>query len=596
MAGRPLRRMRMNPTTGDETVQRILRENNREDLNLSGLDLRELDFLGANLYEAILNGANLTDANLGGANLSNANLSNANLTNANLEVADLTAANLTGANLEGANLRGANLGGANLTGANLKDANLNYASLNEANLRKANLVVAHLFRANLTSANLTNANLNEANLREANLDRANLEGAELWHASLIDAHLASAHFTGADLSGADLSGANLTDANLTNAYLKGVRLRGANLKGANLSNANLYLAILNGAKLNGADLTGANLSSAYLGDANLTGANLTNANLTDAYLEGANLEDANFTDANLHNAVGYVPPVPPVRRRAFGRATGTALKLASPDTPADPKDFKKRFPKEFDLLTRRGLAGRPFRPEAVAAIQKQLSSPVEWLITKAKYTSSAQRYCSEPNDVLLLNVDLKDPSFTARQRKALRTLAEVSRRSGHPQEKGDLFTIGWVRYCAGPDSWLIEEVQSDVLVARTGLKDPTTRRKLERAGIEPEGIEEAIATLAPYTEAFFHDAVGVLFEYARAAGAEVEMLEYGFKVKDGAARRFWPLECDEMNGNRTYCHPPKAIYSELPREMGMALRKGSRTLPDVSSEVWAYRPNPFRRK
>jgi len=586
MAGRPLRRMRLNPSTGDETVQRILRENNRTGLDLSGLSLVGLDLAGANLYEA-----NLNEANLNGANLTSATL-----TNANFEVANLTGANLTGANLEGANLRKANLGGANLTGANLNNANLNHANLREANLRKANLVVAHLFRANLTSANLTNANLNEANFREANLDRANLEGAELWHANLIDAQLASAHFTGADLSGADLSGANLEGANLTIAYLKGVRLRGANLKGANLSNANLYFANLSDAKLNGADLIGANLTDANLTIAKLTGANLTKANLTNANLEGANLEGANFTDANLTNAIGYEPPVPPVRRRTFGRATGTALKLASPDTPSDPKDFKKRFPKEFDLLTRRGLAGRPFRPEAVAAIQKQLASPVEWLITKKKYTSSAQRYCSEPNDVLLLNVDLKDPSFTARQRKALRTLAEVSRRSEHPQENGDLFTIGWVRYCAGPDSWLIEEVQSDVLVARTGLKDPTTRRKLERAGIEPEGIEEAIATLAPYTEAFFHDAVGVLFEYARAAGAEVEMLEYGFKVKDGATRGFWPLDCDERNGNRTYCHPPKALYSELPREMGMALRKGSRTLPAVSDEVWAYRPNPSRRK
>jgi hypothetical protein len=459
----------MNPPTGDETVQRILLENNRGGLNLSGLDLAGLD------------------------------LTNANLTDANLYKADLGGANLTGAYLTG----------------------------------------AYLHRANLTDATLEGADLGGANLRRANLERAYLEVANLSRANLYNASLTTAN----------LEGANLEGANLTNAYLKG----------------------------------------AMLFRANLTGANLTGANLIDADLEGANL-----TDANLYNVIGYVPPV---RRRTFGRATGTALKLAAPDTPSDPKDFKKRFPKEFDLLARRSLAGRPFRPEAVAAIQKQLASPVEWLITKKKYSENTQRYCSKPNDVLLLNVDLKDPSFTERQRKALRALAEVSRRSQHPMEKGDLFTIGWVRYCAGPDSWLIEEVQSDVLVARTGLKDPTTRRKLEEAGIEPEGIEEALAALAPYTEAFFHDAVGVLFEYARAAGAEVEMLEYGFKVKDGATRGFWPLECYGGNGNRTYCHPPKAIYSDLPREMGMALRKGSRVLPAVSdAEVWVYRPNPSRRK
>ena len=373
-------------------------------------------------------------------------------------------------------------------------------------------------------------------------------------------------------------------------------LVGANLRGANLTSAFLRGADLTGANLSYANLRGANLTSATLTGANLTRANLTRANLRRANLTGANLTGADLTDAVLTGAIGYVPPVVErERRRTSGRATGTALKLAAPDAPVEPREFKRRFPREFDLLSRRGLAGRPFRPEAVAAIQKQLASPVEWVVTQQKYKSDAQRYCDTPNKVLLLNIDLTGSALTERQQAALRKLAEVSRRSGHPHEKGDLFTVGWVRYCVGPGAWLIEEVQSDVQVARTGLKDPATRTKLADAGIEPESFEEAIAALAPYTEAFFHDAVGLVFELAHQAGVEVEMLEYKFKVRDGADRGFWPLECPEEDGRKVPCHPPKDVYSDLPGEMGMQLRAGSRTLPDVSgAQVWAYRPNPAR--
>ena len=337
----------------------------------------------------------------------------------------------------------------------------------------------------------------------------------------------------------------------------------------NLRGADLFGADLRGADLRDADLTGANLRYAVLVGASLINATLTGADLSHAFLTGAEL-----TGAELTGAVGYYAYVPPERRRTSGRATGAALKLAAPDAPVDPREFKKRFPREFDLLARRGLAGRPFRPEAVAAIQKQLASPVEWVVTRSRYKSDTQRYCAVPNDVLLLNIDLSDSALTERQRAALRKLAEVSRRSGHPHEKGKLFTIGWVRYCAGDGAWLIEEVQSDVQVARTGLKDPATRTKLADAGIDAESFEEAIAALAPYTEAFYHDAIGLVFEMAKAEGVEVEMLEYEAKRRYGS---------------------PRGIYTDLPREMGMQLREGSRVLSDANvAQVWAYRPNPAR--
>ena len=354
----------------------------------------------------------------------------------------------------------------------------------------------------------------------------------------------------------------------------------------NLRGADLFGANLTGADLTGADLTGANLRYAVLVGASLINAILTGADLSHAFLTGAEL-----TGAELTGAVGYYAYVPPERRRTSGRATGAALKLAAPDAPLDPREFKKRFPREFDLLARRGLAGRPFRPEAIAAIQKQLASPVEWVVTKKRYTSRAQRYCSGPNDVLLLNIDLTDPHFTEHQRSDLRKIARDSRHPQHPYEKGDLFTIGWVRYCVGPGAWLIEEVQSGVRSVRFGPADPRTLRHLASVGVQSDISEDSIAALAPYAEAFYRDAIGLVFELAHQAGVEVEMLEYGFKIEDGGRRGFWWIRCPQ--GQK--CHPPKDIYTDLPREMGMQLRKGSRVLPDISdAQVWAYRPNPAR--
>ena len=477
----------------------------------------------------------------------------------NLFEADLTRADLGGANLARADLSGAYLNGAILHGANLTGAILRGAILHGAHLTGAVLTGAILRGAILHGANLTGANLIDADIREADLSDAILRNAIL--------------------NGADLLGADLTDATLSNADLRGANLAYAILTEATLARADLRGADLTGAKLRGANLVSADLSRASLVSADLTGARLVRAGLTSANLTGADLEDADLEDADFTGAIGYIPAVVTSgRRRTSGRATGAALKLSAPDAPVDPREFKRRFPKEFDLLARRGLAGRPFRPEAVAAIQKQLASPVEWVVTQQKYKSRTQRYCATPNKVLLLNVDLSDSALTERQRAALSKLAEVSRRSGHPHEKGKLFTIGWVRYCVGSSAWLIEEVQSDVQVARTGLKDPETRTKLASAGIDAESFEEAIAALAPYTEAFYHDAIGLVFEMAKAEGVEVEMLEYEAKREFGS---------------------PRGIYTDLPREMGMAMREGSRVLPDESDgidRVWAYRPNPPRRR
>ena len=82
--------------------------------------------------ECDLSGVDLPDSSLINADLSNANLSHADLTEADLTEADLTEADLTEADLTGTNLNGADLNGADLTGADLTGANLTIAHLDRA--------------------------------------------------------------------------------------------------------------------------------------------------------------------------------------------------------------------------------------------------------------------------------------------------------------------------------------------------------------------------------------------------------------------------------------------------------------------------------
>jgi Pentapeptide repeats (8 copies) len=114
----------------------------------------------------------------------NINLSGSDLTGASFEKADLNGVELTGANLTRAWLRGANvfeplLTGANLTGAWLREAKLTFAHLYGANFTGANLTGADLSHADLGRADFTRANLTSVNLTEANLTLAKLIDADL---------------------------------------------------------------------------------------------------------------------------------------------------------------------------------------------------------------------------------------------------------------------------------------------------------------------------------------------------------------------------------------------------------------------------------
>ena len=452
-------------------------------------------------------------------------------------VADLGRAYLAGANLEDADLYRAYLAGASLEGANLKGANLRGASL---------------YRANLTRANLEGAYLAGANLESANLVFANLEGANLASANLI---------------GALLTGAGLVDANLFGAYLSGANLTGANLAGANL--------------------VGANLRDARLVDANLFGANLSGANLADANLFGANLSGANLADTDgldaLSDATGVtwpagfsLPTTEVTPYRSYGKKSAAILKLRKPDTPRAAKEFKKKYPTEFEVL-KQDTQGRDFSDQIIAQIAARHVTPFDWAITYGKYTPGTQRLCSEPNKVIKANIDLMDPRFTDREREILGKIMELSRRSGHPVERHRFFTIGWVRYCELPDikTILVEEVQSDVQGVRKGLKDPDTRRQLESGGLNAEEIEAATALLLPYTERFYEDALGIIFDIAQKSGSKVEMLHYDTKRRFGS---------------------PSAVYTDLPRSMGMKLSPGSDVLPgrDDVEQTWKITPNRKR--
>ena len=535
---------------------------NLQGANLTGANLTDASLPIANLSRAILEGADLDRADLRSANLSYANLDSASLKSANLTGADLTDAILRGANLTRANLKGAYLAGANLTGANLDGANLTRADLTRANLRDARLGGVNLTRANLTGANLTRANLTDANLEGANLTDADLEGANL---------------RGASLTGADLEGANLTDANLD-----GASLADANLFAANLADASLTGALVADANLSRANLLGADLRGASLTRANLYGANLTRAHLTDANLTGANLEDTDGLDA-LGDATGvtwpagFSLPTPEVTPyRAYGKQSAAVLKLRKPDTPRAAKEFKKKYPTEFEVL-KQDTQGRDFSDQIIAQIAARHVTPFDWAITYGKYTSGMQRLCSEPNKVIKANVDLTDPRFTDREREILGKIREISRQSGHPTERHPFFTIGWVRYCELPNikTILVEEVQSDVQGVRKGLKDPATRRQLESGGLNAEEIEAATALLLPYTERFYEDALGIIFDIAQKSGSKVEMLHYDTKRRFGS---------------------PSAVYTDLPRSMGMKLSPGSDVLPgdDDVKQTWKITPNRKR--
>ena len=407
-----------------------------------------------------------------------------------------------------------------------------------------------------------NADLPYANLRGADLTGAHLEGAFLQHAYLEGAILKDAN-----LEGAFLELAYLEDANLEGAHLKDADLSYARLKGANLKDAHLERAFLQHAHLEGADFTNANLSKARILSTDLSESVLTNTNFSEARYNKYTEFPVDFDKRRIFSKIHD--------RRSYGEMTGAVLKLGKPDSPSRAADFKRQYPSEFERLIK-DTGGRDFTDSVKETIRNKYRTPFDWYVTRIKYQSEGQRLSTKYNDVILLNIIIDTLDATPKQIELVKKLAELSRRSEHPNADYPLFTIGWVRFDTNEAHkvYLVEEVQSDVWAVRKQTKnvDEKTQSQLRKAGIAPEDFDELFEVLRPYAERFYEDALGILFMEAEEKGYSVEMLGYEDK-KDFKS--------------------PRSIYTDLPRKMGMRPQP-TQTHLELKDKVSYYKPNPSR--
>jgi len=431
--------------------------------------------------------------------------------------------------------------------------------------------------------------------------RKNFDQSDLDRALAGDKNLTEADLHDADLTGVDLRGADLRDADLTYANLKDVEYDDSTiwpesvrdvlcvwqgdkyLNYADLIFANLSGADLTGARLTNAKLSAADLTDAKLNGANLTGANLRGATLTRADLNGAILDDIEYDEYTRWPA-GFTLWQPKRHlKRAYGSMTGPVLKFGKPEVPYRARDFKQKYPQEFDLL-KRMTGGADFSPQFAENLRQTNLTPYDWIVTHGKYKEeNKHRLCPEPNFLLTLNIDMDDERFTAHQKDVLRKLATTSKRSGHPYERDPLFTVGWVRICRDDANgvWLVEEVQSDIHIVR-GKMDSEQHGSLSKAD-----LVEVMEVMQPYIDRFYADALGITLIEAEKLGYEVEMLDHVTKMRQGLAGT------DEHGVTVSAAKP---LYRDLPASMGISAKRRSKVLPDLQEDVRWTRPNPRLRR
>ena len=141
------------------------------------------DLEGANLYQELQDDSSFwrrDEIRLSGINLRDANLKGANLMKADAWDADFSNANLQEANLANTQLRGANFTDAKLQNANLANADIGQTNFTNANLTNADLTGVEGGR----HTNFTNVNLTNAKLVNTELEGANLAGTQPWKAIL----------------------------------------------------------------------------------------------------------------------------------------------------------------------------------------------------------------------------------------------------------------------------------------------------------------------------------------------------------------------------------------------------------------------------
>jgi hypothetical protein len=262
--------------------------------------------------------------------------------------------------------------------------------------------------------------------------------------------------------------------------------------------------------------------------------------------------------------------------------TGPVLKFGKPEVPYRARDFKQKYPQEFDLL-KRMTGGADFSPKFAENLRQTNLTPYDWIVTHGKYESTAQRLCPEPNFSLKLNIDMDDERFTAQQKDALRKLAKTSRQRGHLYERDPLFTVGWVRICRDDANgvWLVEEVQSDIHIVR-GKMDSEQHGSLSKAD-----LVEVMEVMQPYIDRFYEDALGITLIEAEKLGYEVEMLDHVTKMRQG-------FTGTDEHGRTVSAAKP--LYRDLPASMGISAKRRSKVLPDLQEDVRWTRPNPRRRR
>lgn len=285
--------------------------------------------------------------------------------------------------------------------------------------------------------------------------------------------------------------------------------------------------------------------------------------------------------------------------RPLGKLTAPLLKFRRHDTPRSARDFKRKYPSDFEALKGQ-TGGRDFTDEVIAGLRAKNESPIEWTVIEDVYDPSSsvramrqyldyypqapnadyvrqrlsvlgqkKRACGDDNEVILMCVDTGDLDLSERQERLFEAISQAAEHSGHPSVEPPLFAVGWVRFCRAHDTWLVEEVQTDVNGVRRAVEDRFMQQQLRAQGVTPEEVLAVMDLVEPWHRRFYEDAMGVLLERAAEAGVSVEMVDYTYKADEEA---------------------PRSVYSDLPRAMGMKLSDGSR-VSDAVDKTWKITPN-----
>ena len=535
---------------------------------------------------------------------SGANLSGADLRGANLRFLKVKNVDFSHADLTGANLRRATIQRSNFEGAVLKEANLKECRFLRSDFSGATFEGANLHYTNFGRSALINASFSGSKLRETHFHRSNLRGANLENLILYDVHARMCDFKGSNLKNiiskggyfiaSDFRQAKIEGAKFINTMFIKAKLSGLNLQDCIFFRGRLSISDLIGANLSGKNMTGVNFFNSKMKNADLRKANLTHCDFEKADLSGADLRGANLSGADLTGAIlvdtkldgakvkGALFPTPPALARSYGLMTGPILKMNRPDSPLRAQEFKKSYPYEFERL-KADMGGRDFNEGMKVAIKDKYYTPFDWVITRKLWKINAQRLSKNPNMIIMLNIDIENSKYTDREKTLLQPLIRLLiDHSMHPHEKSPLLTIGWVRYAVDERHKviLIEEIQTDIHSQK--IKAVSDNR-LINYHISREDFHEAVSTIKPALARFYEDAIGLIYQEAAARGYTVEMLGYEDKL------RF----CYEDDDGIERC-PPKPVYTDLPRRMGMREKRDSEVpvLKPLLGKVSYYKPNP----